>query len=231
MHLADRHHRHSATNTAPLIDQSAARHTPAAGSHRALRTGEPPLPASQQASPFFELMSRNMALSNICSAYSFFSLPFSSSNAHNRFTSEGSMPPYFDLYLWNVAELIPCRRHTSAIFSPTSCSLIIAIIYSSVNRAFFCPSFCWADSTQIWRSFRGSGQIQAPDPHVKSIVEHVGETVDETPESFPKIQSNEMTEYWLTQFQKKLSRLNITVASTPQRQSRRDLPNLGRLLT
>ena len=73
--------------------------------------------------------------------------------------------------------------------------------------------------------------IQAPDPHVKSIVEHVGETVDETPESFPKIQSNEMTEYWLTQFQKKLSRLNITVASTPQRQSRRDLPNLGRLLT
>ncbi|SEP71448.1 hypothetical protein SAMN04488092_1021, partial [Thalassovita taeanensis] len=30
-------------------------------------------------------------------------------------------------------------------------------ICSSVNRAFICPSFCWADSTQIWRSFRGSG--------------------------------------------------------------------------
>ena len=48
---------------------------------------------------FFELMSRSMALSNICSANSFFSLPFSSSNARNRFASEGSIPPYFDLYL------------------------------------------------------------------------------------------------------------------------------------
>jgi len=32
------------------------------------------------------------------------------------------------------------------------------MICSSVNRAFICPSFCWADSTQIWRSFRGAGQ-------------------------------------------------------------------------
>ncbi|MEP2718931.1 SDR family oxidoreductase [Pseudophaeobacter sp.] len=32
------------------------------------------------------------------------------------------------------------------------------MICSSVNRAFICPSFCWADSTQIWRSFRGTGQ-------------------------------------------------------------------------
>lgn len=36
---------------------------------------------------------------------------------------------------------------------------------------------------------------QAPDPHVKSIVEHVGETVDEMPASFLKIQRDEMTEY------------------------------------
>ena len=48
---------------------------------------------------FFELMSRSMALSNICSASSFFSLPFSSSNARSRFAPDGSMPPYFDLYL------------------------------------------------------------------------------------------------------------------------------------
>jgi hypothetical protein len=48
---------------------------------------------------FFELMSRSMALSNICSARSFFSLPFSSSNARSRFASDGSMPPYLDLYL------------------------------------------------------------------------------------------------------------------------------------
>jgi hypothetical protein len=34
------------------------------------------------------------------------------------------------------------------------------MICSSVNRAFMCPSFCWADSTQIWRSFRGAGQTE-----------------------------------------------------------------------
>ncbi|MEP0964945.1 MAG: hypothetical protein ABJQ70_00765, partial [Roseobacter sp.] len=47
----------------------------------------------------------------------------------------------------------------SAVFSPDSCSLIIAMICSSVNRAFICPSFCWADSTQIWRNLRGAGQL------------------------------------------------------------------------
>ena len=39
---------------------------------------------------FFELMSRSMALSNICAARSFLSLPFLSSKARNRFASEGS---------------------------------------------------------------------------------------------------------------------------------------------
>jgi hypothetical protein len=57
-------------------------------------------------------------LSSICSANDFLSLPFSSSNARNRFASDGSMPPCFDVYLKNVAELTPCRRHTSAVFSP-----------------------------------------------------------------------------------------------------------------
>ena len=47
------HHRHGATDIAPLTYQSAAHHTPAAGSHRALCTGEPLLAASQQASPCF----------------------------------------------------------------------------------------------------------------------------------------------------------------------------------
>jgi glycine/D-amino acid oxidase-like deaminating enzyme len=37
------------------------------------------------------------------------------------------------------------------------------MICSSVNRAFICPSFCWADSTQIWRRFRGAGQCPAKD--------------------------------------------------------------------
>ena len=48
---------------------------------------------------FFELMSRSIALLSICSANSFFSFPFSSSSARNRFASDGSIPPYFDLYL------------------------------------------------------------------------------------------------------------------------------------
>uniref|UniRef100_UPI002430DE38 hypothetical protein n=1 Tax=Pseudophaeobacter profundi TaxID=3034152 RepID=UPI002430DE38 len=41
-----------------------------------------------------------------------------------------------------------------------SCSLIIWMICSSVNLVFICPSFGWADSTQNWRKFRGSGQLQ-----------------------------------------------------------------------
>lgn len=36
----------------------------------------------------------------------------------------------------NVAVLIPCRRHTSAVFSPASGSLIIPMICASVNWLF-----------------------------------------------------------------------------------------------
>ena len=50
------------------------------------------------------------------------------------------------------------ERFVSAEDALDSCSLIIAMICSSVNRAFICPSFCWAASTQIWRSFRGASQ-------------------------------------------------------------------------
>ena len=46
---------------------------------------------------FFAFTSLNIALSNICSASSFFSLAFSDSNALSFFASDGSMPPYFDL--------------------------------------------------------------------------------------------------------------------------------------
>src|SRR5581483_6083615 len=42
---------------------------------------------------FFERSSRRAAVSSICSAKSFFSFPFSSSKALNRFASETSMPP------------------------------------------------------------------------------------------------------------------------------------------
>ena len=39
------------------------------------------------------------------------------------------------------------ERFVSAEDALDSCSLIIAMICSSVNRAFICPSFCWAAST------------------------------------------------------------------------------------
>ncbi len=70
---------------------------------------------------FFELMSFSMALSSIDSASSLFSFRFSSSRTFSRRASETSSPPYFDFHLNKVALLIPCLRHTSAVFAPASC--------------------------------------------------------------------------------------------------------------
>ncbi len=45
------------------------------------------------------------------------------------------------LTLYSVASAIPCRRHTSAVFSPASTSRRIPMICSSLNRLpFICPS-------------------------------------------------------------------------------------------
>jgi hypothetical protein len=38
---------------------------------------------------------------------------------------------------WNVARLIPCRRHNSAVFTPASSSRMILIIGSSVKFCLF----------------------------------------------------------------------------------------------
>lgn len=47
----------------------------------------------------FELTSQSFVTSSMVSASSFFSLPFSASSVRNGAASDGSMLPYFDLYL------------------------------------------------------------------------------------------------------------------------------------
>lgn len=47
----------------------------------------------------FELMSRSIALSSICSANNFSKFAFSSSRDFNLRVSAGFIPPYFDLYV------------------------------------------------------------------------------------------------------------------------------------
>src|SRR5579883_696793 len=55
---------------------------------------------------------------------------------------------------------MPCLRQTSAVDAPASCSRRTPMICSSVNRERFIvrPLSPRADSTQFWRSFRGSRQ-------------------------------------------------------------------------
>ena len=48
---------------------------------------------------FYVGVSRSMALSDICSANSFFSFAFSASSAFSFFASDASIPPHLDLYL------------------------------------------------------------------------------------------------------------------------------------
>ena len=47
------------------------------------------------------------------------------------------MPPYLAVHAYSVALLIPCLRHTSAVFIPPSCSRRTAMICSSLNLVFF----------------------------------------------------------------------------------------------
>jgi hypothetical protein len=69
----------------------------------------------------------------MASASSFLSREFSPSSDRSRRASDTSSPPNFDFHLWNVAELIPWQRQTSAVAMPASCSFEIAMICSSLN--------------------------------------------------------------------------------------------------
>ena len=56
-----------------------------------------------------------------------------------------------------VAPLMPCRRHTSAVAAPASCSFNIPMICSSLNLLrFIRPSLAGSDSTEKWRHSRGA---------------------------------------------------------------------------
>src|SRR6202142_1699573 len=59
---------------------------------------------------FFDRSSRSAAVSNICSAKSFFNFAFSSSSCFNRFASDTSMPPYLAFQLYRVASETPSLR-------------------------------------------------------------------------------------------------------------------------
>src|SRR5215211_916317 len=95
---------------------------------------------------FFESRSFRATLSSMASARSFLSFVFSSSSAFSRRASGTSSPPNFAFQAYNVASLIPCRRHTSPVFAPASCSRRIAMICSCVNLDRF-----------VVRSFQGPG--------------------------------------------------------------------------
>lgn len=110
-------------------------------------------------------------------------------------------------------------------------AILIARCFFLVNRSY-----------EYWRAYasiRGldityftyEDLIGKPDPFVKHIAQHAGEAVDEIPKSPLKIQRDEMTEEWLKRFQADLPNLNITAASTLQRQPRPDPSNLRRLVT
>lgn len=59
----------------------------------------------------------------------------------SRQASETSSPPRLAFQMKKVASLTPCRRHTSAVFCPASCSYSMPMICSSLNRLrLMCPS-------------------------------------------------------------------------------------------
>src|SRR3546814_4315038 len=61
---------------------------------------------------------------------------FSSSSTFSLRACDTSMPPYLAFHAYSVALLMPCLRHTSAVFIPPSCSRSTAMICSSLNPVF-----------------------------------------------------------------------------------------------
>ena len=70
----------------------------------------------------------------------------------------------------SVASLIPCLRHRSAVFTPASCSLRIAMICSSVNLLrFIVWSFLKAGLQFILDQFNGATSTGSLDPRSKFL--------------------------------------------------------------
>src|SRR3546814_8820823 len=80
------------------------------------------LPLSGGPHQFFAATSFSTALSSMASASSRLSRAFSSSSTFSLRACDTSMPPYLAFHAYSVALLMPCLRHTSAVFIPPSCS-------------------------------------------------------------------------------------------------------------
>jgi hypothetical protein len=69
-----------------------------------------------------------------------------------------------------VAPLIPCRRQTSAVFAPASCSRRIAMICSSVNFDLLISGpLLGPDSSIRWTSYRGAQHTAAIESDILII--------------------------------------------------------------
>src|SRR3546814_2740818 len=94
------------------------------------------LPLSGGPHQFFAATSFSTALSSMASASSRLSRAFSSSSTFSLRACDTSMPPYLAFHAYSVALLMPCLRHTSAVFIPPSCSRSTAMICSSLTLVF-----------------------------------------------------------------------------------------------
>src|SRR5271170_5904373 len=128
---------------------------------------------------FFPKMSLSAALSSIASASSFFSRRFSSSSPLSRLASATSIPPYFAFHLYSVASAIPCRRHTSAVFSPASASRKIPMICSSLYRLpFICPPPSGDELyVNLWDFSGGTPEVKAPS-WTRERIEEIRERIE-----------------------------------------------------
>src|SRR3546814_2368470 len=94
------------------------------------------LPLSGGPHQFFAATSFSTALSSMASASSRLSRAFSSSSTFSLRACDTFMPPYLAFHAYSVALLMPCLRHTSAVFIPPSCSRRTAMICSSLTLVF-----------------------------------------------------------------------------------------------
>ncbi len=161
MHPVGLYHRHVATNTAPKIDLQHITRPPLAYFARLAQMDRCiPLCHGRH---HFEVISRSMGLSSLCSVRSFFSLPFADASRPTvpcqhtsicicKASRADRVPPR---YVSDLFAVIRYNRSTGSVFlNAQTLFFDTAIICSSVNCAFIRPLFCWAGFKQIWRRFR-----------------------------------------------------------------------------
>src|SRR3546814_4885015 len=125
------------------------------------------LPLSGGPHQFFAATSFSTALSSMASASSRLSRAFSSSSTFSLRACDTSMPPYLAFHAYSVALLMPCLRHTSAVFIPPSCSRSPAMICSSLNLVFL------TSVSSRRRTLAQTGRVSGE--HVSRSEEHTSE--------------------------------------------------------